>query len=189
LQILIEVGIIKYLEKRNLPKVEYCPLNLKSTERQLKNSDLTLTYKVIAAGFISACIMFIYEMIRRRQHVSCLCCGKSCSFCWPGIETPDDPILPPPVVLQSENNYVEKESTIRHTINHNFNNDSNHNNSNRHPQVEQISLIDESIYGAAASARKTYINGRDYWVITAPKGDKRLIPIRTPSALLFQYTT
>lgn len=34
---------------------------------------------------------------------------------------------------------------------------------------------------------QTKINGREYFMITAKEGDKRLIPLRTPSALLFQY--
>lgn len=32
------------------------------------------------------------------------------------------------------------------------------------------------------------INGRDYYVVKTVQGDTRLIPIRTPSAFLFQYT-
>ncbi|XP_011501269.1 PREDICTED: glutamate receptor ionotropic, kainate 2 [Ceratosolen solmsi marchali] len=37
-------------------------------------------------------------------------------------------------------------------------------------------------------SRKTYsINGRDYYVINEESGDRRLIPIRTSSAYLFQY--
>ena len=34
---------------------------------------------------------------------------------------------------------------------------------------------------------QTKINGREYFMITAKEGNKRLIPLRTTSALLFQY--
>ena len=37
--------------------------------------------------------------------------------------------------------------------------------------------------------KRQFINGRSYYVITNPVGDRKLIPIRTPSAFLFQYTT
>lgn len=32
------------------------------------------------------------------------------------------------------------------------------------------------------------INGRDYWVIKSKQGEINLVPMRTPSALLFQST-
>lgn len=38
------------------------------------------------------------------------------------------------------------------------------------------------------NAQKRIVNGRDYWVIKSFEGDTRLIPVRQPSALLFQYT-
>lgn len=37
--------------------------------------------------------------------------------------------------------------------------------------------------------KKETFNGRDYVIITAVDGEKRLIPLRTPSALLFHYST
>lgn len=39
-----------------------------------------------------------------------------------------------------------------------------------------------------SNAKKKYINGRDYWVIKTATGETTLVPVRTPSALLFQYT-
>ncbi|XP_011301130.1 glutamate receptor ionotropic, delta-2 [Fopius arisanus] len=187
LQILIEVGIIKYLETKNLPKVKYCPLNLKTTERQLKNSDLSLTYRVIAAGFIAALIMFIYEIIRRRKDVSCLCCKKSCFCCAHRIESSDTsgPIVPGLELLPNRKGRVKDVNAVGKYDS----SAANYSNANIDSCVGKISPIYESIYGNGRTAKKTYINGRDYWMITAPTGDKRLIPIRAPSALLFQYTT
>lgn len=37
-------------------------------------------------------------------------------------------------------------------------------------------------------AQKKIVNGREYWVIKSMDGETRLIPVRQPSALLFQYT-
>lgn len=46
----------------------------------------------------------------------------------------------------------------------------------------------QTLFGQMQNAHKKIVNGRDYWVIKAPDGDTRLVPVRTPSALLFQYT-
>lgn len=35
--------------------------------------------------------------------------------------------------------------------------------------------------------KQQFINGRSYYVVTNPYGVRKLIPIRTPSAFLFQY--
>lgn len=45
----------------------------------------------------------------------------------------------------------------------------------------------ESVYNNGG--KRQNINGRDYWVLKLPSGDTRLIPVRTPSAFLFQYST
>lgn len=38
------------------------------------------------------------------------------------------------------------------------------------------------------SLPKKNINGRDYLIVKGSNGESRLIPIRTPSAALFQYS-
>lgn len=35
---------------------------------------------------------------------------------------------------------------------------------------------------------KKNINGRDYWVVNKSDGFRQLVPLRAPSALLFQYS-
>lgn len=45
-----------------LPQAEICPQNLGSTERQLRNGDLIMTYQVMAAGFGSGAIIFFTEV-------------------------------------------------------------------------------------------------------------------------------
>lgn len=43
---LVETGIVKFMLGENLTSAEICPQNLGGTERQLRNSDLSMTYWV-----------------------------------------------------------------------------------------------------------------------------------------------
>nr|ARN17856.1 ionotropic receptor 10 [Cephus cinctus] len=60
---LVESGIVKYITTAYLPGTEICPLNLGSKERQLRNSDLTMTYKVVFIGFTVAAVAFLVELL------------------------------------------------------------------------------------------------------------------------------
>ncbi|KAJ4452231.1 hypothetical protein ANN_03749 [Periplaneta americana] len=62
-QALVETGIVKHLLRKGLPPTEICPLNLRSTERQLRNGDLFTTYMVVVVGFASAIAAFVGERI------------------------------------------------------------------------------------------------------------------------------
>lgn len=42
-------------------------------------------------------------------------------------------------------------------------------------------------FAHSPSGEKEVINGREYWVIRSFTGDTRLIPVRAPSAILYQY--
>lgn len=51
----------------------------------------------------------------------------------------------------------------------------------------------ESLFGKNSRFKKLteknehrVINGREYWVVNTMNGDQRLIPLRTPSAFLYQ---
>jgi hypothetical protein len=61
-QSLVETGIVKHLLKRDLPSTTICPLNLRSTDRQLRNGDLFTTYMVVVVGFISSIVAFTGEV-------------------------------------------------------------------------------------------------------------------------------
>lgn len=63
MQFIVESGIIQYLLRDGLPNTQICPLNLGSKERQLRNSDLILTYKIVGCGFGVSALIFISEMI------------------------------------------------------------------------------------------------------------------------------
>lgn len=43
-------------------------------------------------------------------------------------------------------------------------------------------------FGGGQQGIHKYINGRQYKIVKALNGEERLIPIRTPSAALFQYS-
>jgi hypothetical protein len=67
----VETGIVKHLLKHDMPPTEICPLNLRSTERQLRNSDLFATYMVVVIGFISAVAAFVGEVSNSKHNECC----------------------------------------------------------------------------------------------------------------------
>lgn len=46
----------------NLTKAEICPQNLGGLERQLRNSDLKLTYWIMLGGFCTGTVIFFTEV-------------------------------------------------------------------------------------------------------------------------------
>lgn len=160
MQHLVEAGIIKHRLGDGLPNTEICPLNLNSKERQLRNSDLWTTYKVIFVGFGISAGIFILELILR-YHKS-ICSGK----------------------LQ----LVRKNKDDG--INNNYNTYDYYNNKDNKIKGNDFAPPPPSyqtLFGQK-NAQKKIVNGRDYWVYKLKDGDTRLVPVRTPSALLFQYT-
>lgn len=150
--------------------VTYCPLDLGSTERRLENRDFKLTYEVIATGFLLALICFIVEV---SQHYFkcrvCLCCADSCTCCKTRMKVQVSPAkrpqLPLPPLPITKGPIKTEFSAFPQ------------------PQLPIYDSIDNVI-----SSKTRFINGRDYFVIKGITGEKRLVPVRTPSALLFQYT-
>lgn len=59
---LVESGIVKYMIWENLPNAEICPQNLATTERQLRNGDLLMTYQIMIAGFCTSVVVFFTEV-------------------------------------------------------------------------------------------------------------------------------
>ncbi|XP_063233347.1 glutamate receptor ionotropic, delta-1 [Bacillus rossius redtenbacheri] len=144
---LVEQGIVKHLLRKDLPKNEVCPLNLGSKERQLRNSDLFMTYIIVMSGYAIAVAIFCGELLARviaKFHESRV------------IETHDT-------------GYVPSKS-------HMF------------PPPYSTVLMGLDAEGGIPGGKKQNINGRDYLVVDAKDGDRRLIPMRTPSAFLFQYS-
>ncbi|KAK9300374.1 hypothetical protein QLX08_006915 [Tetragonisca angustula] len=155
---LLETGIINQRKKEDLPLAEICPVDLRSSERQLRNTDLLLTYKVVVAGYTIAAIIFLFELIyafisyrmqnsKRRVCLSC-CAPKAKAQNFSNSNFPAQNCLmlkrSPPAIYQYPDNVLMQR-------------------------------------------KQQLINGRNYYVVTNPYGDRKLIPIGTPSAFLFQY--
>lgn len=62
LLVFVETGIIKYLMNENLTYADICPLNLGGTERQLRNSDLAMTYELMFVGLAVSAVIFFSEV-------------------------------------------------------------------------------------------------------------------------------
>nr|AZB49414.1 ionotropic receptor 76b [Heortia vitessoides] len=66
LMFVLQAGIIDFLERRDLPSTKICPLDLQSKDRQLRNSDLMMTYMIMVVGLSAAVAIFIGELIIKR---------------------------------------------------------------------------------------------------------------------------
>ncbi|XP_032691216.1 glutamate receptor ionotropic, delta-2 [Odontomachus brunneus] len=164
LMALVEAGIIKRAKQRDLPLAEVCPVDLRSTERQLTNSDLSLTYKVVLAGYVIASVAFLVELtircatnIYKRWKATCKCCKS---------KRQSKKVVTPELV------YITKDRLFDSRIN---------------MQKRSVQPLHQNAPHNFVRGKKHCINGRDYYVVIDRGGDQRLIPIRTPSAFLFQY--
>ncbi|XP_055621480.1 probable glutamate receptor [Toxorhynchites rutilus septentrionalis] len=155
---MVEGGLIKFKLLENLPKAEICPQNLGGTERQLKNRDLVMTYLVMVTGFATAIVVFVSEMFFRILNERKL--SKK----------------------QEANRYGSMEKIIS------INKAIVHGGSPPPPYAEIFSrhtsranLSGGETVGSVGSRK--IINGRDYVIVGS-----QLIPIKVPSAAIFQYT-
>lgn len=64
IQYLVESGVIGFKLYKGLPTAKLCPIQLQSTDRRLKNSDLKLTYIIVGIGFCVSLTIFIIESVR-----------------------------------------------------------------------------------------------------------------------------
>lgn len=74
---LIQSGIVKFLERMDLPSTKICPLDLQSKDRQLRNSDLMMTYLIMVTGLAAAISIFIGEITYKRYLKKKLVHGES----------------------------------------------------------------------------------------------------------------
>lgn len=58
---IVQAGIIDHLTHKDLPSTKICPLDLQSKDRQLRNSDLVMTYLIMVTGLCAAAAVFIGE--------------------------------------------------------------------------------------------------------------------------------
>ncbi|XP_031622172.1 glutamate receptor ionotropic, delta-2 [Contarinia nasturtii] len=161
---LVETGIVKFMLGENLTNAEICPQNLGGTERQLRNSDLSMTYYIMLAGFCTAVMIFLteimFKLINRRLNYDNLRFQQS------------------PLDKNVSNDRIKKKIL----------------NVTPPPSYQtlfdrnKIFTTDEHVKTLNVnSGVKRSINGRDYMVFLSNDGEPRLVPLRTPSAALFQY--
>lgn len=168
---MVELGIIKHLTTIDVPSAEICPLNLGGTERQLRITDLIMTYYIMAVGFGSGLVIFFTELLFKIKNASSIKQddwqihpGKKNKNDWNKGKTNfgnDYNLTPPPP----------------YTSIYSGNNPSGDNNPANQPNYSN------QLHGV-----KRLINGRDYLVFKNKNGDSQLIPVRAPSATLFQYS-
>lgn len=140
---MVESGIVKFWLRDQLPETQICPLNLGSKERQLRNSDLSLTYMIVGTGYAIAASIFLMEGAMghfRKKKQDSRFVGK-------------------------EDQDIVKAQKLGHT---------------QPPPYDTLFNVEKR--------QKKRINGRDYWVVESKAGELNLVPMRTPSALLFHYT-
>jgi len=146
-----------------------CPLDLRSTERRLSFNDLSLTFKVVVVGYMIASVIFILEIFikwmansYKRQNKT----GKWCDrICCKWKRKTKNPMIPR-LVYTTKNELSDKRINLQ----------------------KNMRLPYPNVPYDVTQRKKYYINGRDYYIVMDRYGDQRLIPIRTPSAILFQYT-
>ncbi|XP_011166760.1 glutamate receptor ionotropic, delta-1 isoform X2 [Solenopsis invicta] len=168
LMTLVESGIIKHEKLKNLPIAQICPLDLQSKERRLSLVDLSLTFEVVVVGYAIAILIFILEIAirwmansyKRRRKIDRW--YDHTSFCCKWKRRSNDSVIPR-LMYTTKNQLFDKRINLQKI--------------NMRPSYSNI-----------AQQKKHSINGREYYIVMDRSGDQRLIPIRTPSAFLFQYT-
>lgn len=169
---LVESGIMKREKRKTLPISQICPLDLHSSERpKLSFTDLSLTFEVVIVGYAIAIIVFFFELAikwmmnsyKRRKKTDRWC--DRTFYCKWKRKSKDSVV--PRLVYTTKNQLFDKRINLQKI--------------NMWPPYPNISQ-------EIAPGKKHCINGRDYYIVLDRYGDQRLIPIRTPSAFLFQYT-
>lgn len=160
--------------QEGLPKTKICPLDLGNKERQLQNSDLIMTYIIVGVGFAIATFIFIIEFL-------------SAYFA---------NTKPLKLEREKEKNNKMYHSNKIHNRKDYYGFDKVYNQRKFMEGDHSFNFATPPPYHTLFSPPFTYssngskqiINGREYWVVKSIQGETILVPIRTPSALIFQYT-
>ncbi|XP_017080167.1 glutamate receptor ionotropic, delta-1 [Drosophila eugracilis] len=197
---LVESGIIKHLSSRDLPSAEICPQDLGGTERQLRNGDLMMTYYIMLAGFATALAVFSTELVFRyinsRQEAN--------KWARHGIgRTPNGQSVAPSRWLRGWRRLNSSHGQHLEASTHGQNvtppppyqsifNGGSHGepvNRWRRPLGNGNAVGNGVLLGGDSEGGvRRLINGRDYMVFRNPNGQSQLVPVRSPSAALFQYS-
>ncbi|XP_068628204.1 glutamate receptor ionotropic, delta-2 [Battus philenor] len=151
---LLQAGIVNFMEHRDLPSTKICPLDLQSKDRQLRNSDLLMTYVIMAVGIAAAAAVFIGELFIKRS------------------------------LRNKINDNGTKDKRRRKKSNKVRFMEQRYDDS-RPPPYDSL-FGGKSRYDITSKTQRKIINGREYFVMDTGNGGSRLIPVRTPSAFLYQ---
>ncbi|SPP76120.1 glutamate receptor ionotropic, delta-1 [Drosophila guanche] len=198
---LVESGIVKHLSAKDLPSAEICPQDLGGTERQLRNGDLMMTYYIMLAGFATSLAVFSTELIFRYVNSR----HEANKWARHGIgRTPNGQSIKPSRWLRGWQRLDSGKKQLLGTSTQ---------GQNVTPPPPYQSIFNGGHAAVAADPRHRWkravgqsngvllgndaltdggvrrlINGRDYLVFRNPDGQSQLVPVRSPSAALFQYT-
>ncbi|EDV52455.1 glutamate receptor 2 [Drosophila erecta] len=197
---LVESGIVKHLSSSELPSAEICPQDLGGTERQLRNGDLMMTYYIMLAGFATALVVFTTELLFRyvnsRQEAN--------KWARHGVgRTPNGQSVAPSRWLRGWRRLNSGHGQLLGASTHGQNvtppppyqsifNGGSHGdplNRWRRPLAHGNAIGNGVLLGGDSEGGvRRLINGRDYMVFRNPNGQSQLVPVRSPSAALFQYS-
>lgn len=175
LEHVVEAGIVKFKMGEGLPNTQICPLNLGSKERQLRNSDLSMTYVIVAAGFVISATIFTGELFMR------YCCYKKNlnNVAFSDNLNVTEPDKKEKLFTMAKMAFNEKLKS----------NESKHDNENDIlPPPPPYHALFRPPFAFTPNGTKKIINGREYWVVKTHNGETRLVPVRSPSAFLYTYT-
>ncbi|CAG9802412.1 unnamed protein product [Chironomus riparius] len=159
----VESGIVKHRLSYGLPKAEICPQNLGSLERQLRLNDLATTYLTMLVGFVTALVVFVSEIIMRYFYKRKARLVRD--------EGPRRIQVQP---KKSRHKQVYPETKQSPPPNYN-------------DAIKTISSLQPSTSNQKSNvdSYRTF-NGRTYAVVKTD-GGTQLVPMRAPSAALFNY--
>lgn len=178
---LVESGIITFMLTEKLPDAEICPQNLASTERQLRNGDLLMTYEVMIAGFCIGAVIFISELIFK-----CLNDRNMDKMEKNNLAAKDENSLWAKDHLNNKLYNITPPPPYAELFNRSRNQKMGGGGGGAADDGMPWSNGGGEKNTMVGGIEKT-INGRNYMVMKMEDGSTRLIPLRTPSAALFQY--
>ncbi|XP_053599530.1 glutamate receptor ionotropic, delta-1 [Plodia interpunctella] len=147
-----QAGLVNFLKSRDLPSTKICPLDLQSKDRQLRNSDLIMTYMIMIVGLCAASAIFIGEVVVKRY--------VRIKFRKPADKTKE----------KRKKTKFNKSSTVHYYYD------------SKPPPYDAI--FGKSKPKLLEGRQLKVVNGREYLVVEF-NGGSRLVPVRTPSAFLY----
>lgn len=165
-----------------LPNTQICPLDLGSKERQLRNSDLYMTYIIVAAGFVISATIFISELIFNYFFYAKIEENVQFNDNLHVHETKHKD------KLFALNKLIMKEHLKKNNNKRNKDDDKSVDAPPPPPPPPSYHALFRPPFAFSPNGTKKLINGREYWVVKTHEGETRLVPVRSPSAFLYSYT-